>query len=213
MPVINTIFMKKIIIIFSLFIIAQSFIKAQDTSFTYYDINWHETSKDSAFFHRRAYKTDKDTWIAKGYYDDGHIHIIIEFNDKKLSEMNGRYVYYNKNGNIACKGEYLQNKQNGIWTYYYENGKIKNEVTLLNNIGNGKFVYYSENGNINEEGEYLIGKLNGYVTIYDMEGHERFKMKYENQNFTEVMSWDKDGKEINIKEDQGDIIIEERKVG
>jgi TonB family protein len=191
--------MKRTLLIISLYIITQSFIKAQDTAFIYLDANWWETTKENAFNHRKAYKTDKNTWIVTGYYDNGHIQMICEYNDKKFTQKNGKFEYYYENGHIKTRGEYLENKKNGNWKNYYENGNIKSEVMYSENKKNGRGVEYFENSNIEEEGEYSNGNKKGYWTYYFEDGKKCSKAKFEDNGVRENIYWDDNGKEINQK--------------
>ena len=196
--------MRRIKIILALYIISQSLIKAQDTAFTYYNIYWQEVTKDNAFQNRKAYKTDKNTWIAYDYYDKSHIRKICEFKDIKLNEKSGNYNFYYENGNLQSKGEYLDDKKNSDWTEYYENGKIKSKYIYVNDVKNGRCMTYYENGNLEEEGEYSNDKKIGYWTSYCEEGYKFSKSNFkEGKNIADTY-WNKEGKEIKI-EDSGAI--------
>ena len=192
--------MNRAVIIVLLYIISQCFVKAQDTVFIYYDANWWETTKENVYNNRKAYHTDKNTWIVTGNYDNGHIQMKSEYNDKLMKEKNGMFAFYYENGTIQTKGEYLVNKKNGKWTSYYENGKIKSEEIYVNDEKNGKSVLYFENGNIEEEGEYTNDKKNGYWISYCEEGYKFSRTKYENGKYIEVIYWNSEGKEISVKE-------------
>ncbi len=87
--------------------------------------------------------------------------------------LNGKYIKYDRDGNIEVSTIYENGEINGTYTTY-KNGKILYETTYEYGIKNGQKTYYYNNendelnGNICEIAIYKNNKLNGIRTIYDV---------------------------------------------
>jgi antitoxin component YwqK of YwqJK toxin-antitoxin module len=90
----------------------------------------------------------------------------------------GKYIEYDKDGNIEVSTVYENGEINGIYTTY-KNGKILCEATYEYGIKNGPQTYYYNNvndelnGNICEIAIYKNNKLNGIRTIYDVKSKNK----------------------------------------
>jgi antitoxin component YwqK of YwqJK toxin-antitoxin module len=53
---------------------------------------------------------------------------------KPYNENNQRHGYwegYYSNGQLECKGNYVNGNQHGYWERYYSNGKLKNKTYYI----------------------------------------------------------------------------------
>lgn len=90
------------------------------------------------------YVESKRQGIFKRYdFDTGKLSSLTNY---KNNYMEGEYVRFHPNGQIAAKGNHIRDKENGEWTYYYPNGNVKVKL----NLHNGKEIedptFYNEDG-------------------------------------------------------------------
>lgn len=78
-----------------------------------------------------------------------------------VRSKHGKCVYYWKNGNKMCTGEYFKNEIHGKWIWYYENGNVQNEINYKMGSREGIFKFYYKNGNIKIKGKYKNNRKNG----------------------------------------------------
>ncbi|WP_405609579.1 tetratricopeptide repeat protein [Polaribacter sp. Asnod1-A03] len=158
----------------------------------YYNIdgNLHTIS----FYHKgKLHGTQK-------YYSvDGKLKSTILFNfDDIIFED-----FYDKEGNLFEKIDYVSKKEEYKLYVKHFNGKIDTEVTYVNQVKHGSYKVFYYNGNKKIEGSYLNGEQNGRWTWY-----------YENGDVESAANFSRgntEGKVINYHENgkiQGDYYFE-----
>jgi antitoxin component YwqK of YwqJK toxin-antitoxin module len=88
---------------------------------------------------------------------------ITPYNHK--GERHGLWIDYFDNGQLSCKGQYLNGQQHGLWESYWDNGKLDYKGTYLNGKEHGPWEAYYFDGNLMFKGTYLNGKRIGYWII------------------------------------------------
>jgi antitoxin component YwqK of YwqJK toxin-antitoxin module len=91
-----------------------------------------------------------------------------------IKSKNGNCVYYWKNGNKMCEGQYVLNEIHGTWTWYYDTGQVKNIINYISGIKDGEFKIFYKNGNIKVKGKYKDNDRQGIWLINGV------KRKYKN---------------------------------
>ena len=99
------------------------------------------------------------------------------FNNGK---RNGRWTFWNENGNIVRTGSYAAGKRDGSYAYYFNDGSKKEEGAWKNDQRDGLWAKYSNNGNTQKEGTYSNGKKDGVWTTWNDKGLIASKYLYEN---------------------------------
>ena len=99
------------------------------------------------------------------------------FNNGK---RNGRWTFWNENGNIVRTGSYAAGKRDGSYAYYFNDGSKKEEGAWKNDQRDGLWTKYSNNGNTQKEGTYSNGKKDGVWTTWNDKGLIASKYLYEN---------------------------------
>jgi len=96
------------------------------------------------------------------------------------SKRNGKWTFWNENGNIVRTGSYAAGKRDGSYAYYFNDGSKKEEGAWKNDQRDGLWVKYSNNGNTQKEGTYSNGKKDGVWTTWNDKGLMASKYLYEN---------------------------------
>ena len=95
-------------------------------------------------------------------------------------KRNGKWTFWNENGNIVRTGSYAVGKRDGSYAYYFNDGSKKEEGAWKNDQRDGLWVKYSNNGNTQKEGTYSNGKKDGVWTTLNDKGLMASKYLYEN---------------------------------
>jgi antitoxin component YwqK of YwqJK toxin-antitoxin module len=95
-------------------------------------------------------------------------------------KRNGKWTFWNENGNIVRTGSYAAGKRDGSYAYYFNDGSKKEEGAWKNDQRDGLWVKYSNNGNTQKEGTYSNGKKDGVWTTWNDKGLMASKYLYEN---------------------------------
>uniref|UniRef100_UPI00404986BD toxin-antitoxin system YwqK family antitoxin n=1 Tax=Flavobacterium sp. TaxID=239 RepID=UPI00404986BD len=92
------------------------------------------------------------TGILYGKYGNGNFLTMQEYKD---GLGNGYWIDFDPEGNMECKGTYINNKVEGPVTFYYEDGSIKSKGQYLHwKKPTGKWIYYDKKGNVVHEMYY-----------------------------------------------------------
>ena len=95
-------------------------------------------------------------------------------------KRNGKWTFWNENGNIVRTGSYAAGKRDGSYAYYFNDGSKKEEGAWKNDQRDGSWVKYTNNGNTQKEGTYSNGKKDGVWTTWNDKGLIASKYLYEN---------------------------------
>jgi len=95
-------------------------------------------------------------------------------------KRNGKWTFWNENGNIVRTGSYAAGKRDGSYAYYFNDGSKKEEGAWKKDQRDGLWVKYSNNGNTQKEGTYSNGKKDGVWTTWNDKGLMASKYLYEN---------------------------------
>ena len=145
--------MKKIVI---LILICFGFLTnnfaQQDT--IYFDVNWHKTVKDSAYFYRPIPLTKVgDLYLVKDYHINGNVQMEGYYSNLKKEELEGKAIWYYSSGKRSQVLHYKNAKRNGEALNFSKKGFLR-----------AKGLYKDDN--------YLSGTFiddccfNGYIPKY-----------------------------------------------
>jgi antitoxin component YwqK of YwqJK toxin-antitoxin module/Flp pilus assembly protein TadD len=150
---------------------------------------------------------EKQNAVAQGftapvsaYFDASHrLDAIGEKDAQGLNQ--GKWIYYENNGEKAAEGVFEKGKKTGTWTYYKNDGSISSvenyntgEVRVFNEGVNTQFFYLKEDkingdvelfnacGTLREKLVYAGGKRNGAGKILFGSGKVKQTYNYENNN-------------------------------
>jgi len=84
----------------------------------------------------------------------------------------GYWETYDRDGNLASKGNYVDGKADGYWEWYHENGKLYEKGHYKNGEMVGYWEWYYTNGQLRSKGSYKNGKRDGYWEFYS---YNRYK--------------------------------------
>ena len=120
----------------------------------FYDIYWEVTTESNAEYFRIITFDDMGNPLGKvrDYFISGELQwegqlIYVDKYDNKNDIMEGKCVWYYKNGNKMDDITYKDGELNGDFTEYYENGEVKAKGVYLNGELWGQYRSFSEEGN------------------------------------------------------------------
>ena len=90
----------------------------------------------------------------KQWYSNGQMQIEGKYFHGNIDE---RWMYYDKNGTVVGKGDYV--KGTGTMKAWYPNGKLKREINYMNSVKHGKEILLDSKGEISEIYIYDSGEL------------------------------------------------------
>ncbi len=107
----------------------------------------------------------------KFFYNNGQVQmagsfvigkVTVKGSDQAVSQMNGRWQYFSREGFLAKEGDYQSSKEVGLWKFYSYNKsarKLRMELELKGGMAAGRGKIY-ENGALSGEG-VLMGPVKG----------------------------------------------------
>lgn len=147
--------------------------------------------KDGSIESERNYVGDKMEGEQKTYYADGQIQRVSTYKD---NYKHGPVKEYYPDGTLKLEENYEENARMGLAVEYYPNGQKQSEWIYDGFDRNGPFKIYYDNGAIKEEGE-ANGDEYKYRKIYYKNGQLKSYWMVTNGLWTEVESYDEDGKQ------------------
>jgi antitoxin component YwqK of YwqJK toxin-antitoxin module len=85
---------------------------------------------------------------------------------------NGYWEIYYSNGQLECKGNYVNSKAHGYWEEYYDNGQLYFKGNYVNGNTHGYWETYFDNGQLYSKGNYVNGEPHGCIKHYSYNGEE-----------------------------------------
>ena len=102
------------------------------------------------------------------YYDyDGNLAIKLNYLDTGLTSQ---AILYYPNGSIKSQGTYLNKKKHNVWLYYNSLGKMMIKENYFRGVIDGEVIYYYDNNLISEKYTYINGLKNGEANIFYSSG-------------------------------------------
>ena len=144
----------------------------------YFDDNWNRCdAKDASYYRLITYSSpNTPQGVVKDYYITGELQseqypIYVNYEDDNCSFLEGKQVFYHKNGNIERQQQYYNNCLNGPSISYYDNGKIASEINFTFGVANGDAIEYYPNGKLATIKKFTNGQLynNKYLHITEDE--------------------------------------------
>ena len=114
----------------------------------------------------------------------------------KDGEKDGKWIWYNENGQINSEGNYKVGKRFGKYTFYYENknGQKKLEETYKDGIKDGKSILWDESGQKRSQGIYINGNENGLWIGWYGNGQKEYEETYKDGiKDGKSILWDENG--------------------
>jgi hypothetical protein len=93
--------------------------------------------------------------------------------------LNGEYIVFHLNGQVAVKGCFKNGKRSGEWKSWYNNGQIFYQRYFISGHENGISTYWYKNGKINIQGNYEKGWKTKNWKIFDSTGLIRAEGSFE----------------------------------
>ncbi|MEZ4951247.1 MAG: hypothetical protein R2784_17960 [Saprospiraceae bacterium] len=161
--------------------------QVKTTEKIFYDENWKVTNKSNAYYYRiiDIGKNGKPIGTVKDYYITGELqwegylsHVDRYDNAKDIIE--GRCIWYYKNGKKSRESNMVNNLQNGKTTYWHENGKKAREVDYVMGVLNRVWVDYYENGRLYRRFNFSSGKLDNkfLLNVTSLKDVKRFFLAF-----------------------------------
>ena len=165
----------------------------------YLDENWKETTQDKAHFYRILEKKSDSLYNVEDYYISGKMQMKGHFSDLEKETFEGEMSWYDKNGNITVKKNYIHGNENGLSIGYLPNGEILSQGTYKN----GKEI---DGVFIDECGCSLSAFENGVHTkdVYFYSNSKQpakelyYSIKNEDEYPTKAVFYDRENKQIGI---------------
>jgi TonB family protein len=91
---------------------------AQKNVQIYYDASGNESYKDGAYYFTLTNKENDTSWMVAYYNNNGPLRKLEHYKEKKCTNKNGRFAYYNLRGFIDSTGNFINGTQGGKWVIY-----------------------------------------------------------------------------------------------
>lgn len=168
------------------------------------------------------FKDDKPVGKFKYYYPNDSVRAIMNFRQngkvayaklfhlstgKRMGE--GKYIqevkdsvwiYYDENGTLLSKDNYVMGKKNGISYVYLPDGKLAEERNYKMDVQDGPFKQYLDGKRLRGQGNYVNGQLDGKATYYYPNGVEVATGWYKNGQKTGPWIYKEDSGKIKERE-------------
>ena len=144
--------------------------KAQDTSYTYFDSNWEECDEGSHKYYGKTYKNGDNLWVHADYFKNGQLQMTGSFSDEERKTKQGAFIYFNADGDTTGIYDYVDNKIEGRYIEFFENGKRNIQTSLIDGNQEGYTYYYHTNGQLSSEGLFEAGDRVGEWKYYQKNG-------------------------------------------
>ena len=140
----------------------------------YFDENWNRCDpKQAAYYRLITYSApNKPQGVVKDYYISGELHseqypIFIDYDDEGKNFIEGKQIFYHKNGKVLGINYYYNNRLNGVQTQYYSDGAVASESFWNMGVPNGDMIQYYPDGKYATVAKYENGQLhnNKYLQI------------------------------------------------
>ena len=140
----------------------------------YFDKDWNRCQpKQAAYYRLVTYEApNRPKGVVKDYYISGELQseqypVYIDYDDENRTFLEGKQIFYFKNGQVELQQQYYNNQLNGPSISYYQNGAIESETTFNFGVPNGDALQYYENGKLAAVCKFENGTLhnNKYLQI------------------------------------------------
>ena len=140
----------------------------------YFDENWNRCDpKQAAYYRLITYsEPNKPKGVVKDYYISGELQseqypIFIDYDDDGKTFLEGKQIFYHKNGKVSIIKYHYNNRLNGVQTQYYPDGAVASESFWNMGIPNGDMIQYYPDGKYATIAKYENGHLhnNKYLHI------------------------------------------------
>ncbi len=122
--------MKRTVLILLLSIVT-NLMAQKDT--LYFDADWNKTTKAEAEFYRLLpLKKIENLYLVKDYYLNGSIQMEGYYSNVEKEELDGKAVWYYKNGQKSEVRHYKKGVLDGTSAYYNKGGFLRAEGILKN---------------------------------------------------------------------------------
>ena len=188
-----------------------------DTIFKLFSHNWKEIKDPQAAVYYTVAYPENSSWRRYDFYADiDKFKIDGYYSDKELTNKNGPFKYYNKEGKLISTGIYRDNKKNGLWKSWHGNGQLSDSSFFINDVIITKHSWYEsgklweeisqmdnglstcrnyfENGNNRWEGNMHNGLKTGKWIIYEMNGTKSMEVDYVKDSAIQYQCYDSNGK-------------------
>lgn len=172
-------------------------VAAQDTTITYFDKDWDETSEDKAKFKRKGFATDEGWGVIDTYLSSGIVQMTGTFKTKKVKKRIGDFMYYYENGEKEYGGSYSDGKRIGEWNYWYENGNKKLHIpNYIKGKSTGVETGWKEEGELDFKCSYVKDKMSGISKWYHPNGEVSSEEVFKNDKLQDYTHFTEEGKEL-----------------
>jgi len=114
----------------------------------------------------------------------------------KKGNKDGKWIFWNVNGQIEKEEHYKDGKSVGETKYdYYSNGQIKEEINYKDDKKDGKWTIWHPNGQLSAVENYKNGKADGKSTSWYEDGQIAVEGNYkDSKEDGKWTKWHKNGK-------------------
>jgi antitoxin component YwqK of YwqJK toxin-antitoxin module len=199
----------KIIISFYLIVLSSIVLCQNDPSVNQTDSrgrkqgHWIKRYPDQTILYEGYFKDDHPVGEFRRYYEDKTIKSVLQYsnNGKEASA-----VLYHPNGNIASKGNYVNQKKEGKWQFFsavtkgylisediysgdlrngpsvrfYPDSTVAERLIYVNDIRQGEWTRYYPNGSVLLKSNYLNDRINGKFETWSEDGRIEYEGQYKN---------------------------------
>lgn len=78
----------------------------------------------------------------------------------------GEWEFYNRDGTVRARGNYVNGRLSGVWTWFYYTGSPEIELNFVNGVRHGEYKKWEIDGVLRQKGQYLNDKKSGPWTFY-----------------------------------------------
>jgi len=163
---------------------------------------WEAVDSKGALVYTAYFKDDKPVGEMKRYHPTGGVRVIT-YHDRESTKTRARFFW--QNGELAARGNYIDNQRDSVWLYYsfnaksvsrrveydagkqngkeqsfYPDGSLAEEIIWENGLKNGHWKQYFNSGQLKSITTYVNNKLEGSFTAFEPDGKTSIEGVYRN---------------------------------
>ena len=209
----NTVFTKKIVLMFSILVFYVLSVSGQEIKADQIERRnkvAYQKGKSTPFtgkaveFYKNGTKKSEETYVkglrdgfCKTWFENGKPESQKAY---KANKLQGTATAWHQNGAVERKVEFSDDKKHGNFQTFHENGKPKEVGQFVNGKKTGVFKSWFENGQLESECTYLNGQEEGTYVEYFENGKKYCEKKYKAGEELSTKYWTETGRQMTIEE-------------
>ena len=96
--------------------------------------------------------------------------VVTEYEEDHFGRKQGRLTEKNHKGDLSCEAFYKDDQLHGTQTFYNYNGTIRERINYIDGIHNGIYEKFYDSGSPKKRMAYVSGKITGRIQTWREDG-------------------------------------------